>query len=85
MARRRSKRQTRGQGWELISAPSGGAKEARRRRDAPPADQKLLLCLERRGGGKVVTVARGFSLTPSSLKALAKELKVLSVSEILVC
>jgi translation initiation factor 1 len=46
------------------------------RRSLPPAQQDIRLMRDRKGRkGKVVTVATGFTLTETDLKALAKTLK----------
>ena len=45
-------------------------------RDEEPASQTIRVVIDRkRRGGKVVTVANGFALTPSSLSTLATTLK----------
>ena len=67
-------RATRGRGWELISAKRGGGSAARTTSDAPEA-QSIKVREEKRAQGKVVTVAKGFRLTPGDLKKLGKQLK----------
>lgn len=67
-------KKTRGQGWELISASRTG-QPYKRPNSESPSSQRIKIREEKRNKGKVVTVASGFKLTESDLKALAKKLK----------
>ncbi|MDF1663939.1 MAG: translation initiation factor [Planctomycetota bacterium] len=67
-------KKTRGQGWELISASRTGQPYKRPNSESPES-QRIKIRQEKRNRGKVVTVATGFKLCESDLKALAKKLK----------
>jgi len=67
-------KKTRGKGWELIPA-SRNSQFAKRSSSESPDSQRIKIRQEKRNRGKVVTVASGFKLTESDLKALAKKLK----------
>lgn len=67
-------KKTKGQGWEVISA-SRTRQPYKRPNSESPGSQRIKIREEKRNRGKVVTVASGFKLTESDLKALAKKLK----------
>jgi translation initiation factor 1 len=70
-----AKKITKGDGWELIPARPEDAGKKRPGWTAPPNEQRILVREEKRAQGKIVTVASGFQMTESDLKALAKDLK----------
>lgn len=67
-------KKTKGQGWEFI--PANRTRQPYKRPSSEsPGSQRIKIKEEKRNKGKVVTVASGFKLTESDLKALAKKLK----------